>query len=38
MNYCSYYGQYIDPQFETQICLKCLSIQNKLNCKHKIHK
>lgn len=38
MNYCIYYGQYLDPALEINICLKCLAIQNKLECKYKIKK
>ena len=35
MNYCTYFGQYIDPQIEVKICLTCLAKQNKLNCEYK---
>lgn len=38
MNYCTYYGQYIDPQLEVRICLQCLSVQGRLDCPHKINK
>ena len=36
MNYCTYYGQYIDPTLEIRICLRCLASQNKLECPYKI--
>lgn len=35
MNYCTYFGQYLDPQIEVKTCLTCLAIQNKLECKYK---
>ena len=38
MNYCTYYGQYLDTILEINICLKCLVLQNKLECKYKIKK
>ena len=38
MNYCTYYGQYLDPALEINICLKCLAIQNKSECKYKTKK
>lgn len=38
MNYCTYYGQYLDPSIEINRCLSCLAIQNTLTCKYKIKK
>lgn len=36
INYCTYYGQYIDPALEVRICLRCLALQNRLECPYKI--
>lgn len=35
MNYCRYFGQYLEEWMEIQMCFPCLAKQNKAQCLYK---